>query len=86
MYDGYGNARIHKYSPDGRRLFSWRASGTGPGQFSIAHNIGAGSDGRIYPANRENHRVQVFDGDGQFLDQWVNMARPCGGIVTAIWH
>ena len=76
--DGYGNARIHKYSPDGRRLFSWGESGTGPGQFNIAHNIGAGSDGRIYLADRENHRVQVFDGDGQFLDQWVNMARPCG--------
>ena len=76
--DGYGNARIHKYSPDGRLLFSWGQSGNGPGQFNIAHNIGTGSDGRVYLADRENHRVQVFDGNGHFLDQWVNMARPCG--------
>ena len=76
--DGYGNARIHKYSPDGRLLFSWGESGTGPGQFNIAHNIGTSSDGRVFLADRENHRVQVFNSDGHFLDQWVNMARPCG--------
>ena len=76
--DGYGNARIHKYSPDGRLLFSWGESGNGPGQFNIAHNICTSSDGRVYLADRENHRVQVFNSDGHFLDQWVNMARPCG--------
>ena len=76
--DGYGNARIHKYSPDGRLQFSWGESGNGPGQFNIAHNIGTSSDGRVYLADRENHRVQVFNSDGHFLDQWVNMARPCG--------
>ena len=68
--DGYGNARIHKYSPDGRLLFSWGESGNGPGQFNIAHNICTGADGRVYLADRENHRVQVFNSDGHFLDQW----------------
>ena len=29
-------------------------------------------------ADRENHRVQVFDSNGNFETQWVNMARPCG--------
>ena len=76
--DGYGNARIHKYSPDGRLLFSWGESGTGPGQFNIAHNIGTDRNGTVYLADRENHRVQLFDSDGKFLGQWIDMARPCG--------
>lgn len=76
--DGYGNARVHKYSPDGKHLFSWGQSGTDPGQFNIAHNVGTDKDGWVYVADRENHRVQVFDSGGRFETQWVNMARPCG--------
>lgn len=76
--DGYGNARVHKYTPDGRLLFSWGESGTDPGQFNIAHNIATDRDGWVYVADRENHRVQVFDPNGKFETQWVNMARPCG--------
>ena len=76
--DGYGNARVHKYSPDGKLLFSWGESGTGEGQFNIAHNICADQDGYIYVADRENQRVQVFDKNGRFETQWKNMARPCG--------
>jgi DNA-binding beta-propeller fold protein YncE len=37
--DGYGNARVHKYTPDGRRLLSWGEPGTEPGEFNIVHNI-----------------------------------------------
>ncbi len=76
--DGYGNARVHKYSPDGRLLFSWGESGTDPGQFNIAHNIATDREGWVYVADRENQRVQVFDPNGKFEAQWVNMARPCG--------
>ena len=76
--DGYGNARVHKYSPDGNHLFSWGESGTGPGQFNIAHNVCTDKDGWVYVADRENHRVQVFDKNGKFETQWTNMARPCG--------
>jgi len=76
--DGYGNARVHKYSPDGRLLFSWGESGTGPGQFNIVHNICTDRDGWVFTADRENHRIQVFDPQGRFETQWVNMARPCG--------
>ena len=78
MSDGYGNARVHKYSPDGKLLFSWGESGTEPGQFNIAHNICTDKDGWVYVADRENHRIQVFDSNGRFETQWVNMARPCG--------
>ncbi len=66
--DGYGNARVHKYSPDGKLLMSWGEPGTDPGQFNIW----------IYVADRENHRVQVFDGNGKYEAQWNNLHRPCG--------
>ena len=75
--DGYGNTKVHKYSPDGKLLLSWGESGTDPGQFNIVHNICTDKDGYVYVADRENHRVQVFDGDGRYQTQWVNMARPC---------
>ena len=76
--DGYGNARVHKYSPDGKLLFSWGEPGTEPGQFNIVHNICTDKEGYVYVADRENHRVQIFNADGKFETQWVNMARPCG--------
>ena len=76
--DGYGNARVHKYSPDGKLLFSWGEPGTDPGHFNIVHNICTDKDGYVYVADRENHRVQVFDANGKFETQWVNMSRPCG--------
>src|SRR5258705_894298 len=76
--DGYGNARVHKYSPDGKLLLSWGEPGTDPGQFNIAHNIVTDPEGWVYVADRENHRVQVFDGNGKYETQWVNMHRPCG--------
>ncbi|HLY45130.1 MAG TPA: peptidyl-alpha-hydroxyglycine alpha-amidating lyase family protein [Stellaceae bacterium] len=76
--DGYGNARIHKYSIDGRLEKSWGESGTDPGQFNIAHNICCDPDGWVYLADRENHRVQVFDGNGKWITQWNNLHRPNG--------
>src|SRR6058998_1541656 len=52
--------------------------GTDPGQFNIPHNICCDADGWVYVADRENHRVQVFDGNGRFEAQWNNMHRPSG--------
>jgi hypothetical protein len=75
--DGYGNARVHKFSPDGKLLKSWGEPGTDPGQFNIVHNIVTDDEGWVYVADRENHRVQVFDGNGKYETQWVNMHRPC---------
>jgi DNA-binding beta-propeller fold protein YncE len=76
--DGYGNARIHKFAPNGTLLRSWGEPGTDPGQFNIPHNICCDADGWVYVADRENHRVQVFDGDGRFETQWHDMHRPSG--------
>ena len=76
--DGYGNAKVHKYSPDGKLLKSWGEPGTGPGEFNIVHNICTDADGWVYVADRENHRVQVFDGNGKYETQFNNLHRPCG--------
>jgi hypothetical protein len=76
--DGYANARVHKYSPDGKRLLSWGECGADPGQFNIPHNIVCDGDGWVYVADRENHRVQIFDRNGKYETQWNNLHRPCG--------
>jgi len=75
--DGYGNARVHKFTPDGKLIASWGEPGTDPGQFNIVHNIATDADGFVYVADRENHRVQVFDGNGRYETQWNNLHRPC---------
>ena len=75
--DGYYNARVHKYSPDGRHLFSWGESGTDEGQFNLPHNIATDQDGWVYVADRENQRIQIFDSNGRYETQWgLNLARP----------
>jgi len=76
--DGYGNARVHKYAPDGRPLGSWGRPGAGPGEFNLPHAIHCDADGWVYVADRENHRVQVFDGHGRFETQWHDLHRPSG--------
>ena len=81
--DGYGNARIHKYAPNGRLLMSWGGPGTDPGEFNIPHNITCDADGWVYVADRENHRVQVFDGNGRYETQWNNLHRPSGLFMPA---
>ncbi len=74
--DGYGNAAIHQYAPDGRWLRSWGRPGSGAGEFNLPHNIACDADGWVYVADRENHRIQVFDGAGRYETQWNNLHRP----------
>ena len=68
--DGYGNTRIHKFSPDGKLIMSWGEKGEGEGQFAVPHGIFVYKDGTVYVADRENHRIQVFTPDGEFIGQW----------------
>jgi DNA-binding beta-propeller fold protein YncE len=79
--DGYGNASVHKYSPDGRLLYSWGEPGNRPGQFNLPHNIATDRDGNVYVADRENQRVQIFSSSGKLEDIWTGMARPCGMYI-----
>ena len=82
--DGYGNARVHKFTPDGSLLFSWGAPGkTDPGEFHVPHGVWVHTDGRVLVADRENNRIQIFSPDGEFLAQWTDLARPCDIFIDA---
>jgi DNA-binding beta-propeller fold protein YncE len=76
--DGYGNSRIHKYTPEGRHLLSWGEPGVDAGQFIRPHNVAIDAEDRVYVADRECHRIQVFDANGAFLAMWNNIHRPDG--------
>ncbi|MBP1719650.1 MAG: repeat family protein, partial [Deltaproteobacteria bacterium] len=80
--DGYGNSRIHKYSPEGKYLFSWGGPGSDPGEFNLPHSVATDARGLVYVADRENHRIQIFDSQGKYVTQWNNMHRPCGLHLT----
>ena len=79
--DGYGNSRVHRYTSDGKHVLSWGEPGIDPGQFLRPHNIAMDSDERVYVADREAHRVQVFDTDGSVIEVWNNLYRPDGMTI-----
>jgi DNA-binding beta-propeller fold protein YncE len=81
--DGYGNARIHRFSPDGRLLLSWGEPGGRPEQFRIPHGIAVSKEGTVYVADRENSRVQLFSLNGEYLGEWTDVARPCQVAVDS---
>ena len=67
--DGYINSRVAKVDKDGNWLKSWGERGNGPGQFNTPHSIATDASGNVYVADRGNRRIQVFDGEGNFLRQ-----------------
>jgi DNA-binding beta-propeller fold protein YncE len=73
--DGYGNARIHHFSPVGELIESWGEPGDGPGQYVLPHGLLIDDD-RLYVADRENDRVQVLSMGGEFLGSWTDCYRP----------
>ena len=75
--DGYGNARVHRFTPDGRLVHSWGEPGSGPGQFHVPHGLAVDREGTVYVADRENSRVQLFSPEGVYRGEWTDVARPC---------
>jgi DNA-binding beta-propeller fold protein YncE len=74
--DGYRNARVHRFTWDGQLKKSWGEPGkTAPGQFHLPHSLIVAHD-KVYVCDRENHRIQVFDLDGKFLELWTDIQRP----------
>lgn len=74
--DGYGNSRIHRFTPEGKHVNSWGETGSGPGQFNLPHGIFFDAEGLLYMGDRENSRIQVFTEDGEFIKEIGDLARP----------
>jgi sugar lactone lactonase YvrE len=82
--DGHGgnsNARIVKFSKDGKFIKSWGEKGSRPGEFQMPHSLAFDSKGRLFVADRENNRIQIFDQDGKFLEEWKQFGRPSGVYI-----
>ncbi len=68
--DGYGNSRVHRLDKAGNHILSWGEPGSDHGQFSLPHNIAMLGTDRVIVCDRENHRVQVFTTEGEFVNAW----------------
>jgi streptogramin lyase len=82
--DGHGgdsNARIVKFSKDGKFIKAWGKKGTANGEFAELHAIAIDSTGRLFVGDRSNSRIQIFDQDGKFLAEWKQFGRPSGIFI-----
>lgn len=73
--DGYGNARVHHFSPDGSLIRSWGEPGSGPGEFRAPHCVAVHND-LVWVCDRDNERIQIFETDGTLVDEWTQVQRP----------
>jgi NHL repeat len=76
-----GNARIMKFDKNGKLLKTWGKKGLGPGEFDVIHTVALDSRGRLFVGDRQNNRIQIFDTDGKFIDQWFQFGRPSGMYI-----
>jgi sugar lactone lactonase YvrE len=77
------NNRVVKFTKDGTFVKAWGTKGSGPGELSEPHAIAMDSRGRLFVGDRENNRIQIFDQDGKYLDEWRQFGRPSGIFITA---
>jgi DNA-binding beta-propeller fold protein YncE len=80
--DGYGNSRVAKFDSNGKFIKSWGSKGTAPGQFNTLHTIATDAAGNVYVGDRGNRRIQVFDNDGNFKTQFLNVGAPWALCIT----
>jgi peptidylamidoglycolate lyase len=79
--DGYQNGRIIRYNPQGELISEFGSVGSGAGQFDLVHGVAVDRDGRIYTADRNNNRIQVFSEAGEFIEEWPNVEDPVGVYI-----
>jgi len=77
-HDENSNARIVKFTKDGRFIKTWGKRGTAAGEFDTPHALAFDSRGRLFVADRGNNRIQIFDQEGKFLEEWKQFSRPSG--------
>ena len=76
-----GDARVLKFDKTGTFIKSWGGKGTGPGQFDVAHGAAIDAKGLLWVMDRENQRIQVFDGDGTFVREMKYKGLPCSVAI-----
>jgi DNA-binding beta-propeller fold protein YncE len=76
------NNRVVKLNRDGRFVKEWGGKGSGRGELSEPHTIAMDSRGRLFVGDRENNRIQLFDQNGTYLDEWRQFGRPSGIFIT----
>jgi sugar lactone lactonase YvrE len=82
--DGHGaksNARIVKFTKDGKFIKAWGREGSAAGEFDVPHGVALDRQGRLFVADRSNNRIQIFDQDGKFIDAWTQFGRPSGLFI-----
>ena len=79
--DGYGNSRVVKFSKEGKFLKAWGTKGVGESEFNIPHTVTIDKQGLVYVGDRENFRIQVFDGEGNFCGSGT-MSAPLGASTS----
>jgi sugar lactone lactonase YvrE len=67
-----------KFSKDGKFIKTWGKRGSAAGEFDTPHGLAFDSRGRLFVADRGNNRIQIFDQDGKFLEEWKQFSRPSG--------
>lgn len=84
--DGHGaggNNRIVKYNSNGEYIMEFGKTGSERGEFREPHALAINSQGKLFVGDRHNARVQIFDLDGNHLDQWTQFGRPSGLYIDA---
>ena len=82
--DGHGgdsNARIVKFSKDGKFIKTWGRKGADRGEFDTPHALAMDSRGRLFVGDRGNSRIQIFDQEGNFFEEWKQFGRPSGLFI-----
>jgi len=77
-HGGDGGNQIAKFSKDGKYIKTWGRKGIAPGEFDLPHCLAFDSKGRLLVGDRNNNRIQVFDQEGNFIEQFTQFSRPSG--------
>ncbi|MGI9628368.1 MAG: hypothetical protein ACR2QM_16155, partial [Longimicrobiales bacterium] len=74
--------RILKYAPDGTFIKEWGQIGPRHGEFRTPHALAFDSQGRLWVADRGNHRLEIFDQEGTYLESRYMYGRISGIFIT----